>query len=318
MFNSLINCSVHKDVNTSSNTVMWQAREQYVLLLFCCSKFRRLLLAIHHSFESLHRVFQMRVVSDPWLKGEVGKCVLFCALQNNPTLAYHDCLRVSRNPLDLKGNLGFLGCYLFIYQGVHFCLSPDSAYSSLSLIFSPTANVTLDPDTAHPELFLSEDRKSVRWKDEPQALPDNPERFNAWPCVLGREGFTGGRHFWEVTVGSGEYWDVGVARKSVERKGEYWACTSPFYSPLSLRKKPRRIRVTLDYEGGRVSFSDADSGAELYTFSGASFSGETLLPYFDLGWDQSPSQLCNSRKPSSPHKTLCSCENACIIGLIED
>ncbi|XP_053235818.1 zinc finger protein RFP-like isoform X3 [Podarcis raffonei] len=162
------------------------------------------------------------------------------------------------------------------------------------------ANVTLDPDTAHPKLILSKDRKSLRWGDKPQALPDNPERFSYYFCVLGREGFTAGRHFWEVTVGSGEWWDVGVARKSVRRKGsfplfpeegiwavrkrggEYWACTSPDYSPLSLREKPRRIRVTLDYEGGRVSFSDADSGAELYTFSGASFSGETLLPFFHL------------------------------------
>nr|XP_028576188.1 zinc finger protein RFP-like [Podarcis muralis] len=172
-----------------------------------------------------------------------------------------------------------------------------------ALLFSEQiqkANVTLDPDTAYPELILSKDRKSLRRRDKPQALPDNPERFSDQPCVLGREGFTAGRHFWEVTVGSGEYWDVGVARKSVERKGcfplspetgiwavgkwgEYFACTSPADSPLSLRKKPRRIRVTLDYEGGRVSFSDADSGAELYTFSGASFSGETLLPFFDLG-----------------------------------
>ncbi|CAI5768449.1 finger RFP-like isoform X1 [Podarcis lilfordi] len=163
------------------------------------------------------------------------------------------------------------------------------------------ANVTLDPDTAHPELILSEDRKSVRRGDKPQALPNNPERFSYRPCVLGREGFTEGRHFWEVTVESGEYWTLGVARKSVERKGyfdfspeegiwavgkwggEYLAWTSPDYSLLSLSEEPRRIRVTLDYEGGRVSFSDADSGAELYTFSGASFSGETLLPFFDLG-----------------------------------
>ncbi|XP_053235566.1 zinc finger protein RFP-like isoform X2 [Podarcis raffonei] len=162
------------------------------------------------------------------------------------------------------------------------------------------ANVTLDPDTAHPQLILSKDGKSLRLGDEPQALPDNPERFSDWPCVLGCEGFTAGRHFWEVTARSGEWWGLGVARESVERKdyfnfnpdtgvwavgmwgGEYWACSSPDDSPLSLSEEPRRIRVTLDYEGGRVSFSDADSGAELYTFSGASFSGETLLPYFLL------------------------------------
>ncbi|XP_053235574.1 zinc finger protein RFP-like isoform X1 [Podarcis raffonei] len=168
------------------------------------------------------------------------------------------------------------------------------------------ANVTLDPDTAHPRLILSEDQKSVRRGDKPQALPDNPERFSDWPCVLGREGFTAGRHFWEVTVESGEWWALGVARKSVERKGifplrpergiwavgkrgeKYLACTSPDSSPLSLSEEPRRIRVTLDYEGGRVSFSGADSGAELYTFSGASFSGETLLPFFRLDDFETP------------------------------
>ncbi|CAI5768403.1 finger RFP-like [Podarcis lilfordi] len=162
------------------------------------------------------------------------------------------------------------------------------------------ANVTLDPDTAHPELILSKDGKSVIHGDKPQALPDNPERFSYRPCVLGCEGFTAGSHFWEVNVGSEKHWALGVTRKSVERKGiiylipewgiwavgkwggKYWACTSPVSSPLSLFWEPRRIRVTLDYEGGRVSFSDADSGAELYTFSGASFSGETLLPYFRL------------------------------------
>ncbi|CAI5768392.1 finger RFP-like [Podarcis lilfordi] len=171
------------------------------------------------------------------------------------------------------------------------------------------ANVTLDPDTAHPKLILSEDGKSVRWGEKPQALPDNPERFRRYSCVLGREGFTTGSHFWEVTVKSGEYWALGVARKSVERKGsfslsfldfcpcpeggiwavgksggKYWAYSSPFPSPLSLSEEPRRIRVTLDCEGGHVSFYAADSGAELYTFSGASFSGETLLPFFLL-WE---------------------------------
>ncbi|XP_053235523.1 E3 ubiquitin-protein ligase TRIM11-like [Podarcis raffonei] len=162
------------------------------------------------------------------------------------------------------------------------------------------ANVTLDPDTAHPELILSKDRKSLSRGDKPQALPNNPQRFSHEINVLGSQGFTAGRHFWEITVESGELWGLGVARKSVRRKGsfsifpeegiwavrklgrKYFACTSPYYSLLSPSEKPRRIRVTLDYEGGCVSFSDADSGAELYTFSGASFSAETLLPFFCL------------------------------------
>ncbi|XP_032997900.1 zinc finger protein RFP-like [Lacerta agilis] len=165
--------------------------------------------------------------------------------------------------------------------------------------------VTLDPDTAHPKLILSEDPKSIRWGDKKQDLPDNPERFNYRPCVLGREGFTAGRHFWEVNVGSGEWWAVGVARKSVRKKGrfsfrpeggiwavgksggKYGARTSPLCSPLSPNEEPRRIRVTLHYEGRHVSFYDADSGAKLYTFSGASFSGETLLPFFYLRGDKS-------------------------------
>ncbi|NXI74416.1 TRI39 ligase, partial [Anseranas semipalmata] len=47
------------------------------------------------------------------------------------------------------------------------------------------ASVTLDPDTAHPDLVLSEDRKSVRRGEGRRDLPDNPERFDYWPFVLG-------------------------------------------------------------------------------------------------------------------------------------
>ncbi|XP_066471709.1 tripartite motif-containing protein 10-like [Tiliqua scincoides] len=160
------------------------------------------------------------------------------------------------------------------------------------------ARVTLDPDTANPRLILSKDCKSVRRGDKRQALPDNPERFDCWEFVLGREGFTAGRHFWEVTVGGEGWWAVGVARKSVRRKGWYllnpeegiWAVgkwegqyiffNPPACTPLSLSQELQRIRVTLDCAWGQVAFSDADTGVHLYTHTRASFCGETLLPFF--------------------------------------
>ncbi|XP_062978489.1 zinc finger protein RFP-like [Elgaria multicarinata webbii] len=160
------------------------------------------------------------------------------------------------------------------------------------------ANVTLDPDTAHPSLILSEDHKSVRLRDKRQDLPHNPERFDTYAFVLGREGFTSGRHFWEVSGGSEGYWAVGVARESVRRKGPigldpkegiwvvrycggvYRAFDPPHYPPLSLSGDLKKIRVSLNCAGGRVSFYDADRGLLLYAFSGASFAGETIMPFF--------------------------------------
>ncbi|KAG5829991.1 hypothetical protein ANANG_G00319640, partial [Anguilla anguilla] len=79
--------------------------------------------------------------------------------------------------------------------------------------------VTLDPNTAHLILSLSEDLTSVRCSVERQQVPDNPERFDGWRwCVLGSEGFSSGRHCWDVEVG-GELWAVGVAKESISRNG---------------------------------------------------------------------------------------------------
>ncbi|XP_067321497.1 zinc finger protein RFP-like [Anolis sagrei] len=161
------------------------------------------------------------------------------------------------------------------------------------------AHVTLDPDTAHPQLILSEDCRRVTFGKKKQNLPDNPERFSDDPYVLGQEGFTGGRHFWEVLVGSEEGWTVGVARKSVERKDldhsgpeagiwevgkwgrEYhFSSNNNEYPCLILNEEPKRIRVTLNYEGRQVTFYDADSAAMIFECPPASFSGETLLPLF--------------------------------------
>ncbi|KAM6472527.1 zinc finger protein RFP-like [Liasis olivaceus] len=162
------------------------------------------------------------------------------------------------------------------------------------------ANVILDPDTAHLCLALSMDHKEIRECFEEKRLPKNSERFENWQYVLGCQGFSTGRHFWEVTVGDEGGWDVGVAKKSLNRKddidlspqdgiwevgkwgGKYLANFPPEYPELPLSEEPKRIRVSLNCEGGQVTFFEAETAALLYTFSDASMAGETLLPSFYL------------------------------------
>ncbi|XP_039356610.1 butyrophilin subfamily 1 member A1-like [Mauremys reevesii] len=160
-------------------------------------------------------------------------------------------------------------------------------------------DVTLDPDTANPKLVLSEDRKHVRWGDKRQDLPNKPERFDHCYCVLGAEGFAGGRRYWEVEVGDKTSWDLGVCRGSVRRKGQvtlspedgYWAVwlrdgryqarTSP-PTPLPVSVRPSRVGIFLDYEAGEVSFYNVTDRSHLFTFTDT-FSG-TLHPYFSAGY----------------------------------
>ncbi|KAJ8245673.1 hypothetical protein GJAV_G00273230 [Gymnothorax javanicus] len=162
--------------------------------------------------------------------------------------------------------------------------------------------VTLDPNTAGARLSLSEDLTCVRRSDEEQQVPDNPERFDEleWGCLLGSEGFSSGRHSWDVDVGGAEgWWRVGVAKESVCRKGgvpltpaagvwgiglwggEYIALTSP-PKRLTVRRKLQRVRVQLDWDRGKVSFSDLTNNTHLYTFT-HSFT-DTLFPFFCISW----------------------------------
>ncbi|NXB95265.1 ERMAP protein, partial [Vidua chalybeata] len=156
-------------------------------------------------------------------------------------------------------------------------------------------SLTLDPDTAHPRLALSEDGKCVRWGDTRRVVPDHPKRFDSSRCVLGREGFASGRHYWEVQVGDGAAWAVGVAKESVPRKGRVsvkpevgiWAvgqCGSQCQAlaspsvPIALPEAPEVVGVYLDYEAGRVAFFDCRGQTPMFAYPPARFGGERLLP----------------------------------------
>uniref|UniRef100_A0A3B3SM21 Bloodthirsty-related gene family, member 1 n=1 Tax=Paramormyrops kingsleyae TaxID=1676925 RepID=A0A3B3SM21_9TELE len=160
-----------------------------------------------------------------------------------------------------------------------------------------SVDVTFDPKTAHPTLLLSKDGKRVHDGDTVRNVPDNPQRFDCCLCVMATEGFTTGRHYWEVVVKNKTNWDLGVVRESINRKGEltafpengFWTiwhrngteysanCSPPV--ALSLAEKPQKVGVYVDYEQGQVSFYNVDKRSSICTFTGYTFKGK-LYPFF--------------------------------------
>ncbi|XP_024865311.1 pyrin isoform X2 [Kryptolebias marmoratus] len=158
-------------------------------------------------------------------------------------------------------------------------------------------DVKLNPNTAHQRLVLSDDWKEVRDGGKNQEVADSPERFDLFGSVLGLNSLTPGRSYWEMEVGSKTGWDLGVTRGGAKRKGKltlspgegYWvlvhyeeekyaAMTEPPVR-LSLKKKPEKVGVFVDYEEGLVSFYDVKTQSHIYTFKDCVFKGD-LYPYF--------------------------------------
>ncbi|XP_028319442.1 E3 ubiquitin-protein ligase TRIM69 [Gouania willdenowi] len=167
-------------------------------------------------------------------------------------------------------------------------------------LYPVPAAITFNSSTANPWLSLTSSLTCVRYQTFNHSVEDNPYRFNAALSLLGSQGFTHGRHYWEIEVYSSTVWTVGVARESVPRKGvikahptngfwtlslsygiQYMAGTCP-PKVLSLEEPLARIGVYLDYKRGLVSFYNAETMTHLYTFR-ENFS-ETLYPYFNLGF----------------------------------
>uniref|UniRef100_A0A8C7SJG7 Bloodthirsty-related gene family, member 1 n=1 Tax=Oncorhynchus mykiss TaxID=8022 RepID=A0A8C7SJG7_ONCMY len=179
-------------------------------------------------------------------------------------------------------------------------------------------DITLDPLTAHPRLLISDDGKQVRCWDRYQPVADGPERFDRVVCVLGRQAFSSGRHYWEVEVGGKTDWDLGVASHSINRKGKiivspahgYWflslrdkndyAFRTEPSTALGLNHKPNRIGIYVDCDKGQVSFYNVDAKMLIYTFTD-SFS-DVIHPFFSpctnkSGRNEAPLIICPVSMP---------------------
>ncbi|XP_062932784.1 probable E3 ubiquitin-protein ligase TRIML2 [Cynocephalus volans] len=183
-------------------------------------------------------------------------------------------------------------------------------------------NITLDPETAHPCLVLSEDLRSVRLGNSPQDVPGHPGRYDFSATVLGVESFASGRHYWEVDVGKARKWQLGTYQDSANRKGPTpnasgdkvlltgsvmgKDCTFWVFPPLRrvfLKEQMHKVGVFLDYEYGQISFYNVTERSLIYNFSHLTFQG-ALSPIFSLcipNGDISSDSLT----VSSPHILSC-------------
>ncbi|XP_074544015.1 nuclear factor 7, ovary-like [Halichoeres trimaculatus] len=151
--------------------------------------------------------------------------------------------------------------------------------------------VILDPNTADPELILSDDLTSVRSGERLQ-FPKNPKRTKFSCSVLSSEGFSAGTHSWEVAVGANKDWELGVLGEHTQKDGRLqsrlWRImfsnstftafsTTGSEKDLPVKIQPQTIRVDLDFDGGKLSFFDVDTNTHIHTFT-HTFT-DTVFPY---------------------------------------
>uniref|UniRef100_A0A087YK01 Tripartite motif containing 35-12 n=1 Tax=Poecilia formosa TaxID=48698 RepID=A0A087YK01_POEFO len=198
---------------------------------------------------------ELRAADVPLLLGSTAQR---CPLLGDPQLAPGALVDVAKH----LGNLGF-----------HIWRNMKDAIS-----FTP---VVLDPNTANPELVLSDDLTSVQCGRN-RLLPENPERIGGFCSVLGSEGFCSGAHSWEVEVGRHGRWELGVLEDWVRRDGALWSglwriqlcdgkhtAISQTASALLTVRALQKVRVDLDLDRNQLSFFNARvfpyiwSGAEL-------------------------------------------------------
>ncbi|KAF7694928.1 E3 ubiquitin/ISG15 ligase TRIM25-like [Silurus meridionalis] len=121
--------------------------------------------------------------------------------------------------------------------------------------------LTLNPNTAHRRLCLSEEGRKVTVTRQAQNPPDHPERFDLIQQVLCKETLVG-RCYWEVEQVSKHNSSIAVTYKSISRKGESnessfeqndksWSFTC-FKSKYIFRHNNKDVEVPVDKSSSRI------------------------------------------------------------------
>ncbi|XP_061582529.1 E3 ubiquitin-protein ligase TRIM35-like [Cololabis saira] len=148
--------------------------------------------------------------------------------------------------------------------------------------------VTLDPNTADPELVVSDDLVSVT-SGGSEDLPRNPERTRFPGTVRGSEGVKSGTHWWAVGVGRNADWEVGMLEDDCGdtaeprrwrislKDGRYKALTGSGSEKHLQVEAPWWIWVHLDFDKGKLLFRDLNTKTVVHIFT-HTFTGE-MFPY---------------------------------------
>ncbi|XP_046891909.1 butyrophilin subfamily 1 member A1-like [Hypomesus transpacificus] len=185
---------------------------------------------------------------------------------------------------------------------------PESVWG---LMLEHAEDITLDPDTAHPGLRLSDDNRSVSFQGSPLKQLTKHKRFLEAQCVLGEKGYTSGRHYWEVDLGNNTQWSVGVAQDPENRGSDistrpdngYWRIrfedgmlqterevlqterevlqtVEEPHAVLPSELTPATLGVFLDIENQRVTFFNVEKRYHIHSFSFSERSTKELFPFF--------------------------------------
>lgn len=197
--------------------------------------------------------------------------------------------------------------FCFVKEGV--CVSKAATLkliSSLAFLPAVPQNLTLDPDTAHPNLVISDFDTKVEEGRVRNQEPDLPARFTRFCGVLATAQYSSGQHYWEVDVKDKGVWYLGVTTECSNRKGFVSLTPSEGYWSICLQDRlyangehgripvadywnSPRVGVYLDYDHGRLSFYDAVTMKRLYMFD--TCFDEPVYPFFSPGKNDPGSRL---------------------------